>query len=269
MARGNPILSRAEQDATQSNGYSTSYPGAPVAPGGYPQVGMPARPARIMTMDDVIVKTGITFVILLLGAVIGWQLTGTLMIAGFGAALVAFVLAMFITFKKSSSPILVILYSVFEGLFLGAISKWYAAYGEANGNGNLIAQAVGATLVVFAVMLVVYKTGIIKVTARTMKVFMIMMISYGVIALISLVTAFFGVGGGWGFYGVSGIGLLLSLFAVGLASFSLVIDFDGIVRTTAYGVEEKESWRMAFGLMVSLVWLYLEILRMLAILSRN
>jgi len=61
----------------------------------------------------------------------------------------------------------------------------------------------------------------------------------------------------------------LSLFAVGLASFSLVIDFDGIVRTTAYGVEEKESWRMAFGLMVSLVWLYLEILRLLAIMSRN
>ena len=265
MARGNPILARTEQEVTAPQGY----PGMPSGPGGYQQQVVPARPARTMTMDDVIVKTGISFLILLVGAVVGWQLTGTAMLLGFGAALVAFVLAMFITFKKSSSPILVILYSVFEGLFLGAISKWYAGYAAQNGNDNLVAQAVGATLVVFAVMLVVYKTGIIKVTARTMKVFMIMMISYLVIAVISMITAFFGVGGGWGFYGVSGIGILLSLFAVGLASFSLVIDFDGIVRTTAYGVEEKESWRMAFGLMVSLVWLYLEILRLLAIMSRN
>lgn len=271
---GNPILARAEKDAVNSSGTASGqaypqaagYPPPPPPPPGAPVV---QRPTRTMTIDDVVVKTGITFVILLIGAAIGWQFSGAAMLVPFVSMFIAFVLALFISFKKVSSPPLVILYSVFEGVFLGGISRWYQAYGEANGNGNLVAQAVGATLVVFAVMLVVYKTGMIKVTQRTMKVFFVMLISYAVIGLISLITALFGLGGGWGFYGVTGIGILLSLFAVGLASFSLVIDFDGIVRMSAYGVDEKESWRMAFGLMVSLVWLYLEILRLLAIVNRS
>jgi uncharacterized YccA/Bax inhibitor family protein len=84
-----------------------------------------------------------------------------------------------------------------------------------------------------------------------------------------LVAALFGVGGGWGFYGVGGIGLALCLFAVALAAFSLVLDFESIQQGIAYGLPERESWRMAFGLMVTLVWLYMEILRLLAILNSN
>ena len=283
---GNPVLARAEKDAEQRSGSlytegTTAYmqaggaaqAGAVQAGGGMPgapgYVGGPIAPERRMTIDDVVVKTGLTFVVLLIFAGIGWNLTGTMQLLAFGSAFVAFILAMFISFKKTSSPLLVILYSAFEGLFLGAISAWYQSYGEANGNGNLVLQAVSATLVVFAVTLFVYKSGMVKVTEKTRRIFMIMMFSYLGIALMSLVASFFGVGGGWGFYGVSGIGLLISVFAVALAAFSLVIDFDGIVRMAEYGVEEKESWRMAFGLMVSLVWLYLEILRLLAILNRN
>lgn len=282
---GNPILARAEKDAEQrasgslysegTNAYAQAggaaqaamaqtAPGA-VGFGGPSQV----APARRMTIDDVVVKTGITFVILLIFAAIGWNLDGTMQLLAFGSAFIAFILAMVISFKKTSSPALVIAYSAFEGLFLGAISAWYQSFGEANGNGNLVLQAVSATLIVFAVTLFVYKSGMVKVTQKTRRIFMIMMFSYLGIALLSLVAALFGVGGGWGFYGVSGIGLIISVFAVGLAAFSLVIDFDGIVRMAEYGVDEKESWRMAFGLMVSLVWLYLEILRLLAILNRN
>lgn len=285
---GNPMLAKMEKDAQQNQPGSGSLyagpPAPPPPPSTYAQAagaaaasqagrtaGAPpaASTARRMTMDDVIVKTGIVFVILVAAAVVGWNLGGALTMLAFGAAIVAFVLALVISFKKSSSPLLVILYSVFEGLFLGGISRWYQAYGQSQGNGNLVLQAVGATLVVFAVMLVVYKTGLVKVTARTTKVFMIMLFSYMIIGLISLVAALFGVGEGWGFYGVGGIGIIISLLAVGLAAFSLVIDFDGIVRMANYGVEEKESWRCAFGLMVSLVWLYLEILRLLAIVNRN
>jgi uncharacterized YccA/Bax inhibitor family protein len=92
------------------------------------------------------------------------------------------------------------------------------------------------------------------------------MISYGVIALISFVTSFFGVGGGWGFYGVGGLGLLLCAAGVLLATFSLVMDFEMINRGIAQGMPEKESWRMAFGLVLSLVWLYTELLRIMAIM---
>lgn len=282
---GNPVLKRAEKDAVQTSGQTTMAAGAvgvsqaygappapPAPPGAQGLQPTATEPVgRTMTIDDVVVKTGITFVILLIGAVGGWTFGGSgvgLAVSMVGA-LVAFVLAMVISFKKRSSPPLVVLYALFEGVFLGAISRWYQAYGEANGNGNLVLQAVGATLIVFAVCLFVYKSGMVKVTNKTRRIFMIMLFSYLGIGLISLIAALFGVGGGWGFYGVSGIGIIISVFAVGLAAFSLVIDFDGIVRTTAYGVEERESWRMAFGLMVSLVWLYLEILRLLAILNRN
>lgn len=283
---GNPLLARYEKEAEKGSGslyaegtsaYSQAggaaqaavtqtAPGAPGTPGVTPGLG---SPGRRMTIDDVVVKSGISFAILLLFAVIGWNLDGSLQLLGFGAAIVAFILAMVISFKKAASPILVILYSAFEGVFLGAISAWYQSYGEANGNGNLVLQAVSATFVVFFVTLFVYKSGLVRVTQKTRRIFTIMLFSYLGIALLSLVAALFGVGGGWGFYGVGGLGIIISLFAVGLAAFSLVIDFDGIVRMADYGVEEKESWRMAFGLMVSLVWLYLEILRLLAILNRQ
>lgn len=283
---GNPLLSRYEKEAEQGSGslyaegtnaYAQAGGSAQAAmrqyaPGGAgtptygAQVG---TPDRRMTIDDVVVKSGISFAILLVFAAIGWNLGGIMQMFAFGSALVAFVLAMVIIFKKASSPILVILYAAFEGLFLGAISAWYQDFGAANGNGNLVLQAVTATFVVFFVTLFAYKSGVVRVTEKSRRIFMIMIMSYMGIALLSLVAALFGVGGGWGFYGVGPIGIVISLFAVGLATFSLVIDFDCIVRMTEDGVEEKESWRMAFGLMVSLVWLYLEILRLLAILNRN
>lgn len=262
MAGGNPVLARIEKQSTQPD---ANYPGGG-APG---MVATPASPRRAMTIDDVVIKTGITFVILVAAAVVGWTVAGTASLLAFGSAFVAFILAMVVIFKKKPSPLLVILYAVFEGFFLGGISRWYQAYGEANGTSNLVLQAVSATLIVFAVMLFAYKSGLIKVTSRSRKIFMIMLFSYAAIGLISLIAAIFGVGGGWGFYGVGGIGILLSLVAVALASYSLVIDFDGIVQASRYGIDEKESWRMAFGLMVTLVWLYLELLRLLAIVNRQ
>jgi uncharacterized YccA/Bax inhibitor family protein len=93
------------------------------------------------------------------------------------------------------------------------------------------------------------------------------MVSYMVIALASFVSSFFHVGGGWGFYGVGQMGLLLCAVGVALAAFSLVMDFELITQGVRNGLPEKESWRMAFGLTVTLVWLYTEILRLLAILS--
>ena len=261
----NPSLSQAAQaaaanDATteQLNELLAQPSRANLAPGGR------------MTLDAVVIKTGISFVVLVAFAVLGWNLAGgSLSWVPFASALAAFVVAMVVIFKKVASPPLILLYAALEGVFLGGISAWYYAYGAQNGNENLVLQAVGGTLVAFAVMLAVYKSRIIKVNGTFMKMFMVAMISYLVIALASVVASFFGVGGGWGFYGVGGLGILLCVVGVGLAAFSLVLDFDSIERAVQYGVPERESWRMAFGLMVTLVWLYLELLRLLAILSNN
>ena len=123
------------------------------------------------------------------------------------------------------------------------------------------------TMTAFGVMLFLYGTGIVKVGSKFKKVMFAALISYGLIGIVSLIASLFGVGGGWGFYGVSGIGLLLCAAGVLLASFTLLLDFDAIKEGIAMGLPEKESWRMAFGLELTLIWLYLEILRLLAIVS--
>ena len=172
------------------------------------------------------------------------------------------------------------LYALVEGLFLGGISRWYNdAWGSGsvhlNEQGqlvqgeNIVGQAVLGTLVAFGVMLALYASGKLRATPRFKKMIFIAMLSYVAIALVSLVSAFFGVGEGWGFYGVGGMGLLLCVAGVGLAAFSLVLDFDAIEKGSAFGLPERESWRASFGLLVTLIWLYLELLRLLAILNRN
>jgi uncharacterized YccA/Bax inhibitor family protein len=115
-------------------------------------------------------------------------------------------------------------------------------------------------------MLWLYRSRIVKVNGKFMKVFMVAMVSYLVIALASMVAGLFGMNDGWGFYGGQ-LGILLCVAGVGLAAFSLVMDFELITQAVNAGAPEKESWRMAFGLIVSLVWLYTELLRLLAILQ--
>lgn len=215
-----------------------------------------------MTMDDVIVKTGMLFVILLVGAFVGWQMPGLT----FPALFVGLGLSLVNIFKKQVSPALVLAYGAAEGVFLGGISNLYStAYADTAP--NLVSQAVMGTLIAFGTMLFLYKSGIIKVNGKFKKVFMVAMVSYLVIAVASMIAAMLGMNNGWGFYGAGGLGLLLCVAGVGLASFSLVMDFELITQTIAAGAPEKESWRMAFGLMVTLVWLYLELLRLLAILQ--
>ena len=222
----------------------------------------PAFTGARMTMDDVIVKTGMLFVILLVGAFVGWSIPSLT----FPALFVGLGLSLANIFKKEVSPALVLAYGAAEGVFLGGISKWYSmAYADTAP--NLVSQAVMGTLIAFGTMLFLYKSGIIKVNGKFKKVFMVAMVSYLVIAIASLISMVVGVGSGWGFYGVGQLGLLLCVAGVGLAAFSLVMDFELITQTIAAGAPEKESWRMAFGLMVTLVWLYLELLRLLAILQ--
>lgn len=273
MQTRNPILRRAGKEYTQE-GYSSGYHGGPgQAPpptsgqraGSYGQVPTATGSGAVMTLNDVIVKSGILFAILLVGAVIGWPLGPIALIA----ALVAFVLAMVSTFKRKVSPVLIILYAFFEGIFLGGISAVFQSYGQASGYGNLVLTAVVATFIVVAVMLALYTTRIIKVTARFQRILMVALLGYLAFAFVSIVAALFGVGSGFGFFGAGIIGIALSVFVVVLAAFTLCMDFEMISQYVRAGVPEEESWRMGFALMVTIVWLYLEILRLLAIVSSN
>ncbi|HEY5186824.1 MAG TPA: Bax inhibitor-1/YccA family protein [Actinomycetes bacterium] len=256
MESRNPVLNR--EFGRDGTAYTASVDAATLQE----MYDRPVTTGRTMSIDDVVVKTGALFALLVLAAVVGWNLVATAPALMWGSLIVAFGIGMVVSFKRTTNPALIMAYSVAEGFFLGGISQWYnAAY-----NG-IVLQAVIGTFTAFAVMLVLYKSGRLRATPRFTKMMTIAMFSYLGIAVVSLFSAFFGVGGGWGFYGVGGIGILLCAAGVALAAFTLVLDFDAIEKGVAAGLPEKESWRAGFGLVVSLVWLYLELLRLLAILQ--
>lgn len=226
-----------------------------------------------LTIDDVVMKTAGLFAVVLAFAAIGWALSPTFGIGIWGVGLVGILgLGLVIAFKKTVSVPLILAYAVFEGLFVGAISESYSIYFDKNAETpvfqGIVAQAVLATLCVFAGMLFAYKTGIIKVTEKFRRIVTMAVIGYALFALVNLVYALvanqsFGLGG----TGMLGVGI--SIFAIGLASAMLAVDFDSIDRAIAAGAPEKYSWLLAHGLIVTLVWLYLEILRLLGRLRSN
>jgi len=264
MQSSNPILKRYEP---KNGAAAATAAGSANPPADFDTV-VDGGGAR-MTVNDVIIKTGAVFVVTVVFAVIGWNLAATAPWIVIVSALVGFGLAMANSFMRKVNPILVLLYGVFEGLMLGAVSNWYNAYAEASKYQGVVLQAVVATMVTFGIMLALYLTGVIKVTRKFMSVMIVALVSYLVLAIASAIAAIFGVGGGWGFYGVSGIGLIICVVGVLIAAFFLLLDFEAINQGIQQGVPERESWRMAFGLMVTLIWLYLEFLRLLAIFSRN
>ncbi len=206
-----------------------------------------------LTYDDVVLKTGVTFAVLLGGAAVGWFVPG-LMLVG---AIVGLVLGLVNSFKRSPSAVLVLAYAAFEGLFVGGISSFF----EASQNG-IVAQAVLGTLSVFAAVLFGYKSGKLRTSPKLNKIFFIAMIGYLLFSLVNIgLVAFAGqnLRGGM-------LGLVIGAFAVVLASYSLVMDFEFIEKAVTGGAPAKFAWTAAFGLVVTLVWLYIEILRILSIL---
>jgi uncharacterized YccA/Bax inhibitor family protein len=218
-----------------------------------------------MSYEDVAVKTLSTFVILLVGAVIGWSIPA-LMIP---AAIIGFVLALVNTFKKEPSPALILLYAGIQGLFVGGISGVLEAV-----YGGIVLQAVFGTLVVFGVTLALFANGKVRASKKATKIFLIAIIGYAVFSLLNMVLMLTGiVTDPWGLRGavIFGIplGIVIGLFAIVLAAYSLVLDFDFIQRGVKSGAPRKYGWSAAFGLTVTLVWLYVEMLRLLAIFRSN
>lgn len=283
METKNPVLAKMEADAARNGGYAgfgTTTATAPATPTAEQVQAMYDVPATLpptqapgleagarMTIADVIVKTSVMFVVVVGFAYGAWQLNVSpllVMVAMFGAL----GLGLWGAASAKIRPGVFLAYAVLEGIMLGGVSRWYYEYAVANGSqSNIVVQAVIGTFAAFAAMLVLYATRIIRVGNTFRKMMMIGFVGYLFVAFASLIAAMFGVGNGFGFYGTGGLGLLLCVVGVALAAFSLALDFDAIEKAMAIGVPEQESWRAAFGILVTLVWLYLELLRLLAILS--
>lgn len=212
-----------------------------------------------MTMEDVVARTTILFVVLVAVGGFAWTAnlgSGVLMIGFLGA----FVVGMINTFSKKVRPVLAISYAALEGLALGVLSHVYESRYP-----GIVSQAIIGTVAAFVGVLFLYRSGRVKVTPQFQRAMMGAMVGYLVLGLVSMVAGLFGVGKGYGLY-TGGIGLLLCVGGVGLASFFLIIDFDQIQKMINAGAPHEESWRAGFGLMVTVVWLYLEIIRLLSIL---
>ena len=223
---------------------------------------------RYLTVDDVIAKTATVLGVAILAAVatIWLQTSGTVNTYGLmiPALLVVFVLSMVIIFKRSSNPGLILAYSIAEGILLGAITGIFESIPRYQGIGL---QALAGTMSVFVGMLVVYKTGAIRVTPKFTKMIIGAMIGIVGLLLVNLVASLFGFNMGIRDGGTMSI--IISLVIIVVAALSFLLDFDQIERAIKDGAPANTAWYYAFGLMVTLVWLYLEILRLLSYLRQD
>ena len=259
MQSNNPVFQRSE---TLARAAQSSY-GFHPAPSADEVAGIYGTPQR-MTMDDVIVKTGILLAIVVGVGAVSW-VAGVPLEIGALAALVGFGLAMVNIFKKQVSPGLVMAYSAAQGVFLGTISASYDGKYSA-----IVVQAVIGTAAVFGAVLMGYKSGRLRATPKFRKVVTFGLIGLVAVMLVNLLVGAFTSGDP---LGISGRNTALSiLFTGGLIVFgalTFVLDFDQADAMIAAGVPEREAWRVGFGLIVGLVFLYLNILRLLSYFQGN
>lgn len=238
-----------------------------------------------MTVEDTVVKTLALFGILLVTAVVGWIWTMSpvtaanpvpTMMPWIIGAMGGFVLAMVVTFtsRKKVRPGLIFGYAAFEGLFIGGISAFFEFIWP-----GIVMQATLATLSVVGVTLALFASGKVRASAKATKIFMIAMVGYLVFSLVNVVMMMFGAfpagsGGPFGMlsnYTIAGIplGVIIGVLVVIMAAYSLVLDFDSVQQGVRNGAPREFGWLGAFGIMVTVVWLYIEILRLIAILRGN
>lgn len=225
--------------------------------GGFPEAARTGTSVeRPMTIDDVVTKTGISLAVLVVTGALTW-ISGLYALA-LPAALVGLVLALVIIFKKTVSPALIVSYAAVEGVFLGGISGIFNDRFP-----GIVVQAVVGTAAVFVGMLVVYRTGAIRVTPRFTKWLVGAMIGVVGLMLVNLIASFF-IPGGLGLRDGGVLAIIFSLVCIGVAAFSFLLDFDAADQAIRAQAPAKFAWYIAFGLLVTLIWLYLEILRLLS-----
>jgi len=213
-----------------------------------------------MTVGGTAIKIAGLFTLLLAGALIAWNVPAVQAL-WLPSVFVAFGLAMWITFSKKIRPAAVIAYAVIEGIFIGAISFFFEAQYP-----GIVMNAVIGTLTTAGAMFTAYSLGWVKVNARFTRVMTFALIGYAGFAVVNLLVGLFT--NSSGIYG-TGFGWLAGLVGVGLAAFTLNLDFEDISQGAAQGLPREVEWKAAFGLLVTMVWLYLEVLRLLSIFNRD
>jgi uncharacterized YccA/Bax inhibitor family protein len=288
MQSSNPVFRKAEGFNGKSQTYPASgmtypaYGGQPSAggtqtynpySGGGPTGGLPTQTSTgPMTIDSVVQKTAITLGLTILVAAATWVLTPAIdsnkaamalypliLVGGLGG----FALSMVNSFKRVVSPGLVLAYAVLEGLAVGAFSKLL----EGMFGGGLVLGAVAGTFAAAGGTLAAYKFFNIKVGDKFRTWVIAAMFGFVAVSLLDLVLSMFNADLGVNDFG--GMGLVFSLIGLGLGVLMLILDFDFVERGIEAGLPERESWRAAFGLTVTIVWIYIELLRILAILRGN
>ncbi|MFE0981272.1 Bax inhibitor-1/YccA family protein [Streptomyces rochei] len=264
--------------ATQGNPYAQPAGANPYATNPYAQQDLqhgapPQAPAGAgrMTMDDVVIRTASTLGTLIVTAALAWALLpvddaniGRSYGIGIGAALIGMVLALVQSFKRKASPALILAYAAFEGVFLGVVSS---VVDNRIADGAAM-QAVIGTMAVFAGVLIAYKAGWIRVNRRFYGFVMAAALGFVFLMMVNLLFAVFGGGDGLGFRS-GALGVVFGIVGIILGACFLAMDFKQVEDGLAYGAPREEAWLAAFGLTLTLVWLYLEFLRLIAILNSN
>lgn len=287
MRSSNPVFSR--RGFSRDNGYAgfnaqqpqaggpavgtNPYATNPYAPSDAHLGAGPQAPARgnVMTIDDVVARTAMTLGTVFVTAALAWfllpvdeaNLSKSYGIA-IGAALVAFVLAIIQSFKRKASPALILAYAAFEGVFLGVISSAVSTYVSA----GAVPQAVLGTMSVFAGVLFAYKMRWIRVTRRFYGFVMAAAMGFVLLMMVNLLFAVIGGGDGLGFRS-GGLGILFGVIGIVIGACFLALNFKEVEDGIAYGAPREEAWIAAFGLTVTLVWIYMEFLRLISILQGN
>jgi uncharacterized YccA/Bax inhibitor family protein len=257
MESRNPVFNRS--DAFSRRGYATFNEAPPATAGQLEDMYNAPSATGVqtgrMTMDDVVIKTGLMFAVLVPLAAVNFFLKNPVLT--FGGAIAGLVLALVISFKQSTSPALVLSYAGLEGLFVGGISGVYEDFYD-----GIVAQAVLGTLAVFAVALWAYKSGRVRATPKFQRGVLIALGGYLIFSLVNVGVVLFtdtSLRGG-------PLGIVVGLIAITIAAAMLILDFDFAEQGVKNGLPERFSWLAAFGLVVTLVWLYIEFLRLISIL---
>lgn len=219
-----------------------------------------------MTLNGTVNKTLLLFLLLLITGSFSWRMTlaGSInpMLLIWGGAIGGLVVAIITVMKPEKSPVTAPIYALLEGLFVGSISAFYSKFYS-----GIVIQAVGLTLSILFVMLILYRTGVIKATPKFKKGIIIATGGVALFYILNIIAGAFG--SGVDFFKLGTMGIVISLVIIVIAAMNLILDFDMIEKGINSGEPKYVEWFAGFGLMVTLIWLYLEILRLLALLSRR
>lgn len=279
MQSNNPVFARAEGfNGRTAQAYgSPSYPAGGQGYAGYGQLPPPpsADPStwqyptepgvqERMTIDSVVSRTAISLLVVVATAAATWvvmpnqYLTLAWMVGAFGGIGLSFA----VSFMRKVNPALVLAFAVLEGLFLGAVSETYQHLFK-----GVVPGAVMGTTAAFIATLAAYKFFNIQVSDRFRKGVTIAMFGFFIVVMLDFALSFFGAQIGFNEFG--GLGLITSFVGLGIGVLMLVLDFDMVEKGVAAGLPDQESWRAAFGLTVTLIWIYINMLRILAILQSD